>query len=82
MRTSHNLLLRLRHDPLFEFNKVRIEYINRGAPGDRAEIQGSEIINLVQFGMELKSNQTSILIPYHRIRRIIYEDKMLWEKTS
>ncbi|MDD1741897.1 MAG: DUF504 domain-containing protein [Methanotrichaceae archaeon] len=82
MRTSHALILRLLHDPQFEFEKVRIEYVNRGAIGDRTEIQGSEIIEVGKFGLEVTSEKASILIPFHRIRRITYEGKVLWEKTN
>ncbi len=80
MRTSHALLLRLRHDPQFEFSKIRVEFINRGAPGDRSVIQGDRIIKLEGFGMEIESKQGSTLIPYHRIRRITYEGSTLWKK--
>ena len=80
MRTSHALLLRLRYDPRFEFSKIRVEFINRGAPGDKSEIQGDIIIKLDGFGMEIESEQGSTLIPYHRIRRITYEGRTMWEK--
>ena len=80
MRTSHALLLRLRYDPRFEFGKIRVEFINRGAPGDKSEIQGDNIIKLEGFGMEIESKQGSTLIPYHRIRRITYEGRTMWKK--
>lgn len=80
MRTSHALLLRLRYDPRFEFSKIRVEFINRGAPDDRSEIQGDSIIKLEAFGMEIESKQGSTLIPYHRIRHITYEGSTMWMK--
>ena len=80
MRTSHTLLLRLRYDPRFEFSKIRVEFINRGAAGDRSEIHGDSIIKLEAFGMEIESEQGSTLIPYHRIRRITYKGSTMWMK--
>ena len=80
MRTSHALLLRLRHDSRFEFSKVRVEFINRGAPGDKSEVHGDSIIELGGFGMEIVSKEGSTLIPYHRIRQITHNGSMIWKK--
>jgi len=38
MRTSHALLLRLIHDPGYDLSKARIEYLDRGAPGETKSI--------------------------------------------
>ena len=48
MRTSHALLLRLFHDPQYEFGKVSVEYVDRGSPGDRSRVLGDRIIRLEQ----------------------------------
>jgi uncharacterized protein len=80
MRTSHSLLLRLYHDPQYEFGRVTVEYVDRGAPGDRSSTTGECIINLEQGGMEVESEMKTKFIPYHRIRRISYDGKALWEK--
>ncbi len=80
MRTSHAILLRLRHDPQFEFDRASIEYVDRGAPGDRSVVQGDRILNLEQGGMEIESDNKTKFIPFHRIRRIAYDGKILWEK--
>ena len=53
MRTSHALLLRLRHDPQFEFCRRSVEYLDRGAPGDRSVVQGDQILRLEHGGMEI-----------------------------
>ena len=57
MRTSHAILLRLRHDPQYDFSKASVEYVNRGAPGDRSTVQGTRILKLEQGGMEIESEQ-------------------------
>jgi uncharacterized protein (UPF0248 family) len=82
MRTSHALLLRLRHDPQFDFGRVSVEYLNRGAPGDRSSISGEEILKLEPGWMEVASPAGTTCIPYHRIRRILYEGDTIWELGS
>lgn len=81
MRTSHAILLRLYHDPQYDFSRVSVEYVNRGAPGDRSVVQGDRILKLEQGGMEIESVLGAVFIPYHRIRRITYDGKIMWEKV-
>lgn len=78
MRTSHAILLRLRHDPQYDFSKGSVEYVNRGAPSDRSAVEGNRILKLEQGGMEIESDQGTTFIPYHRIRRISYNGETLW----
>jgi len=80
MRTSHALLLRLYHDPQYDFNKASVVYINRGAPGDRSTVNGERIRRLEAGGMEIKSEAGETYIPYHRILLILYEGLPVWEK--
>ena len=80
MRTSHALLLRLYHDSQYDFNKVSVDYINRGAPGDRSTVSGERIHRLGAGGMEIKSEAGETYIPYHRILLILYEGLPIWEK--
>ena len=80
MRTSHVLLLRLFHDPKFEFGKVSVEYVDRGPPGDRSRVQGDRIIHLEQGFMEIESEMKTKFIPMHRIRLISYDGETMWEK--
>jgi uncharacterized protein (UPF0248 family) len=79
MRTSHTLLLRLYHDPQFRFADVTVCYVDRGAPADRTCVQGEKIIHLDSYYMEISSPQGLSAIPYHRIRKILYQDQILWE---
>jgi len=82
MRTSHALLLRLRHDPHFNFNKTEVEFVDRGAPGDRSTVRGDKIILLEQGWMEIEWENRPKFIPFHRIRRITYEGTIMWEKSD
>lgn len=81
MRTSHAILLRLYHDPQYDFSKVSVEYVNRGAPNDMSTAAGDRILNLEQGGMEIESVLGAVFIPYHRIRRLTYDGKIMWEKA-
>jgi hypothetical protein len=80
MRTSHALLLRLYHDPRYDFGKVSVDYINRGAPGDRSTVIGERISRLEAGGMEIESAAGKTYIPYHRVLLILYEGLPMWEK--
>ncbi len=80
MRTSRALLLRLYHDPGFDFRKACIEYVDRGAPGDRSSVWGERIASLQPGWMEIESEMIIKFIPYHRIRRISYDGTVMWEK--
>ena len=80
MRTSHALLRRLYHDPQYDFNKVSVDYINRGAPEDRYTVSGERIRRLEAGGMEIETAAGKTYIPYHRILLILYEGLPVWEK--
>ena len=82
MRTSYALLLRLRHDPQFDFSKASVEFVDRGAPGDRSTVQGDKIIGLERGWMEIESEMKTKSIPSHRIRRITYDGTIMWEKDN
>ncbi|HWQ19764.1 MAG TPA: DUF504 domain-containing protein [Methanotrichaceae archaeon] len=79
MRTSHAILLRFRHDPQYDFKKVSVDYINRGAPDDVSTVLGDRIASLESGGMEIESEKGQTHIPYHRIARICYEEIPVWE---
>lgn len=81
MRTSHALLLRLFHDPQYDFRRVSVEYVDRGAPGDRSRVLGDKIVRLEQGIMEINSEMKTKFIPLHRIRRIDYDGETIWEKS-
>ena len=80
MLTSHELLLKFRHDSRYNFQEVRVEYVDRGAPGDRSAISGTDIRILDASYIEIISGQGVKYIPYYRIRKIMYNSKTIWEK--
>lgn len=80
MLTSHELLLKYWHDARYEFSDVQVWYVDRGAHGDRSCSVGDEIRALEPYYFEVKSGSNSKFIPYHRIRKILYGNKILWER--
>lgn len=84
MRKSHELLLRLWHDPAFEFRDVRMTYLNRGAPQDRTAVDGGKISRLDSQYIEIETEPGAppTCIPYHRLRQIEYRGVILWEYTE
>ncbi len=82
MRKSHALLLRLRHDPQFDFGKTEVEFVDRGAPGDKSSIRGDKIIRLEPGWMEIEWENRPKFIPFHRIRKIAYDAAIMWEKID
>ena len=72
----------MRHDPHFDFSKTEVEFVDRGAPGDRSAVRGDKIIRLEQGWMEIESDMKTKFIPFHRIRRITYDGTIMWEKSD
>jgi len=54
-----------------------ITYVHRGAPGDVMRIDGTSIKELGRGFFDTDE----VTIPYHRILRIEYRGKVLFEKT-
>lgn len=78
--TSHGLLLKFWHDARYVFSGVRVEYVDRGAPGDRSVVSGSDIRVLDAYYFEIASEQGVKFIPYHRIRKLTYNGVTVWER--
>ena len=81
-RTSHRLLLRLYHDARYSFEEVYVEYIDRGAPGDRSGVGGGEISQLDRDYMVIESTEGQSFIPYHRVTAIRYRGRLLWDRET
>lgn len=80
MRKSREILLRCYHDPAFMFADVTVCYIDRGAPGDESCACGEKILALDSQYMEIGEGPEASPVPYHRITRILYQGRVLWER--
>ncbi|MDI6707582.1 MAG: RNA repair domain-containing protein [Candidatus Thermoplasmatota archaeon] len=61
-----------------DIKKAEIWYLHRGAKNDTKIISGSEILALGKSFFE--TGEASI--PYHRIRKIFYDNELVWERKS
>ncbi|HVQ00135.1 MAG TPA: DUF504 domain-containing protein [Candidatus Thermoplasmatota archaeon] len=61
-----------------DLEKLEIWYIHRGAPHNTKVITGAEILSLRRSFLET----TSATIPYHRITKVLYEGKTLFDRLK
>jgi uncharacterized protein (UPF0248 family) len=59
-----------------DFSKLEIWYLHRGAKNDTKIISGTEILKLGKSFFET----SEATIPYHRIKKIFYNGKLVWER--
>jgi uncharacterized protein (UPF0248 family) len=60
----------------YDFDKAEIWYVHRGAPNDTMIISGKDIVKLEKSFMQTNT----AMIPYHRIFKIIYDEKVIFER--
>ncbi len=60
-------------------SKCEVFYIHRGAPNDMKVVRGDEIKEIAPSFFSLRSGT---MIPYHRIFRITYVGKVVYEKIN
>jgi uncharacterized protein (UPF0248 family) len=59
-----------------DLEKAEIWYIHRGAPNDTKIISGKDVLKIEKSFMKT----TSAMIPFHRIFKIIYEGKVIFNR--
>ncbi|WP_414470218.1 DUF504 domain-containing protein [Methanobacterium sp. ACI-7] len=74
---AKNILDMVLWHPEMDFSKCSVTYIHRGAPGNLKNIQCNRITN-TERGFLVLDDGTNI--PCHRIIKIKYDDKILWNK--
>lgn len=75
-RGPRSLLNSVWWDSQYDFGFVEVFYSHRGAPGDMRSVRGRDVGLLGKSFMETKRG----MIPYHRILKIVYKDRVLFEK--
>jgi len=63
----------------FDLNRCRVYYIHRGAPEDTKIVEGRAIKNIERGFLVLEGD---VYIPYHRVFRIDYNGKMIFERRK
>jgi len=60
----------------FDFDKVEIWYIDRGAPGDVGVIRGEDVERIGRSFIHTKRKS----IPFHRVLRILHDGKEIFSR--
>lgn len=81
MLTSHRILQQYWHDERYDPRKVRVWYIDRGAPEDRSIVKGSDI-SLEPYYLNIQTPAGEKQIPYHRILIITYHGAVVFENQK
>jgi len=76
MPNPRDILNELKWKQGFDLGKAEIWYIHRGAPNDTKIILGKDIVKLEKSFMQT----TEAMIPYHRIFKIVYNEKVIFER--
>ena len=66
----------------FDLSKCRVYYIHRGAPGNVRAVDGSAIKSIERGFLVLEGQPHEVYIPYHRIIRIDYNGRVVFERTE
>ncbi|MCJ7469146.1 DUF504 domain-containing protein [Candidatus Bathyarchaeota archaeon] len=81
MLTSHKLLQQYWHDDRYDIGKVRIWYVDRGAPNDRSTINGYDL-SLEPYYLSIRTMDGEKPVPYHRILLITYDGEVTFENQK
>jgi uncharacterized protein (UPF0248 family) len=76
MSNPRDILNNIKWNSNYNLDYTEIWYIHRGAPDDTKIISGKDIVNLDRSFMYT----TSAAIPYHRIFKIIYKNKVIFTR--
>ena len=76
MTNPRDILNELKWKQDCDLNQAEIWYVHRGAPNDTKIISGEDVVKLERSFMQT----TTAMIPYHRIFKIIYEEKIIFER--
>jgi len=76
MTNPRDILNELKWKQDCDLNQAEIWYVHRGAPNDTKIISGKDVVKLERSFMQT----TTAMIPYHRIFKIIYEEKIIFER--
>jgi len=76
MTNPRDILNELKWKQDCNLNQAEIWYIHRGAPNDTEIMSGKDIIRLDKSFIQT----STAMIPYHRVFKILYEKKVIFER--
>ena len=82
MRRSRALLQRFFHDSRFSMRDVEVCYVDRGVPMDESCVTGDRIVSCSGYFLEISTPVGVTPVPFHRIRRIRYQGRVVWDYAS
>jgi uncharacterized protein (UPF0248 family) len=74
------ILNKVKWDKRMDFDQLEVVYLHRGVPNDLKKIYGREIAHIGKSFLSLKAEGAEI--PHHRIVKILYEGKVLFERKK
>ncbi len=78
MPNPRDILNELKWHHKKDLDKAKISYIHRGAPKDTKIITGENIEDIGRSFMKT----SKAMIPFHRIKVIVYKGKVLFERKK
>lgn len=79
----HELLHRIRWDPVFGRGRFEIAYVDHASdalvrvPLDTLRVDPNE-----PFGFEIAGSDDERFIPFHRVREVYRDGERIWHRTS
>lgn len=55
---------------------------HRGAPGDRREISGADVIDIGAGGLAVENLEEDVVLPWHRLLQVRRGDHVLWTRAG
>lgn len=74
------ILLEIKYRGEYSLDNVTIYYVNRGSPDNLASKKGADISELGHYYIEFYDLPQSAYIPYHRIRKITYNEEVIFRR--
>ncbi len=78
MTNPRDVLNELKWRQSYNLKEAMVWYIHRGAENDTKVISGGDIVKLGKSFMET----TNAMIPYHRIFKIVYKNKTVFQRQK
>jgi uncharacterized protein (UPF0248 family) len=79
---AKKILDELKWHPEKSLERVEIIYIHRGAPGDILITSADTILRFEKSFFIIDRGGIETSIPYHRIKEIRKDEKILWKKKN
>jgi uncharacterized protein (UPF0248 family) len=78
MNNPRTILNKIKWKKDTDLKMVKIWYLHRGAPNNERIINGDNIVDLKKSFIETKK----AMIPYHRIKKIVYDKNVLFTRKT